>query len=191
MKINTNSPKTLPFHGSVINKAGAGNAPGSTAYVNHTTGQTLDLFQAQVVQVGPHYALVAVVANEALGTVRVDHHLLNGSGSARIGDELIVGPLEFLPAGPRAQSAWRTCLAPQHRQPQRNVCLAPNRCRGVITRVAATGAFGQAIETPSGRPFFVHHSQLQSGAALRIGCPVSFIPAKTPRGWSALEVRRG
>jgi hypothetical protein len=112
--------------------------------------------------------LAAVVANEALRTVRVDHHLLNGSGPARIGDELIIGPLEFLPTGPRAQAAWRTCLAPpRHRQAQRNVCLPPNRCRGVITRVAATGAFGQAIETPSGRPFFVHHSQLQGGAARR------------------------
>ena len=79
MKINANSPKTLPFCGSVINRAGTGNAPGSTAYVNHPTGQTLDMFQAQVVQVGAHYALAAVVANEALGTVRVDHHLLNGS----------------------------------------------------------------------------------------------------------------
>ncbi len=191
MKINTNSPKTLPFHGSIINKAGAGNAPGSTACVNHTTGQSLDLFQAQVVQVGPHFALVAVLSNEALGTVRVDHHLLDGSGPAGIGDELIIGPLEFRSAGPRAQAAWRTCLVPQHRQARRNACLALNRCRGVITKVAATGAFGQAIETPSGRPFFVHHSQLQGGAALRIGCPVSFIPAKTPRGWSALEVRRG
>lgn len=191
MKLNINSPKTLPFHGSVINKAGAGNAPGSTVYINHTTGQTHDLFKAQVVQVGAQFALAAVVANEALGTVRVDHHLLNGSGPARMGDELIIGPLEFLPAGPRAQAAWRTCLAPLHRQPQWNASLMPNRCRGIITRVAATGAFGQAIETPSGRPFFVHRSQLQGGAALRIGCSVSFIPARTPRGWSALEVRCG
>src|ERR1051325_3597933 len=118
MKLNMNSPRTLPFHGSSINKAGAGNAPGSTAYVNHTTGQILDLFHAQVVQVGPHFALATVIANEALGTVRMDHHLLKGSGPAQIGDELIIGPLEFLPAGPRAQAAWRTCLVSRH--PQRN-----------------------------------------------------------------------
>jgi cold shock CspA family protein len=190
MRLNANSPKTLPFRGSFINKAGAGHAAGSTSYFNHNTGQTLDLFHAQVLQVGPVFALTAVVNNEALGKVRVDHHLLNGSGPAQLGDELIIGPLEFLPAGPRAQAAWRTRLDGHQRQ-QPNHCASPKRCRGVVTRVAPTGNFGQITETPDGRPFFVHHSQLQAGAMLRIGFPLSFLPAKTPRGWSALAVRRG
>jgi hypothetical protein len=111
MNINMDSPKTLPFRGGIINKAGVGNAAGSTSYVNHTTGQMLDLFQAQIIQVGPIFALAAVVGNEALGKVRVDHRLLNGSGPAQLGDALIIGPLEFLPAGPSAQAAWRSRFA--------------------------------------------------------------------------------
>src|SRR5262245_42079326 len=99
MNTHKNNPKSLTFRGTVINKAGAGNAPGSTAYVCHTTGQTLDVFRARVIRVGRLFALAAVIGNEALTKVRVDHHLLNGCGPVQIGEELIVGPLEFLPEG--------------------------------------------------------------------------------------------
>jgi cold shock CspA family protein len=189
MNINMDSPKTLPFRGSTINKAGAGNAAGSISYVNHATGQMLDLFQAQIIQVGPIFALAAVVGNEALGKVRVDHQLFSGSGPVQFGETLIIGPLEFLPAGALAQAAWRSPFAGGQAL-QLNGCAGRERRKGVVTRVAPTGNFGQITEAPSGRPFFVHRSQLQGGATLRIGCSLSFLPAKTPRGWSALEVRR-
>ena len=71
MKTYMNSPKTLTFCGRAINKADAGNAPGSTAYVNHTTGLMVDLFQGQVFQISRHFDLAAVVGNEALAKVRV------------------------------------------------------------------------------------------------------------------------
>jgi len=92
MKTNkSNLPKTLPFQGGRINQAGPGRAAGSINYVNHITGQSLDLFEAQVVQVGPIFALAAIAGNDALAKVRVDQALLNGSGPAQLGDTLIVG----------------------------------------------------------------------------------------------------
>jgi len=203
MKINK-LPKSLPFQGGIINNAGAGRAAGSTNFHNHVTGQSLDLFEAQVAQVGPLFALAEVADNKALGKVRVDHSLLNGSGPAQLGDSLIIGPLQFLPAGPRAVCAWptrtsspvRPLVRPFHYrsgpavQPARQYSNpAPRRNRGTVTRVAPTGAFGQITDEHNGDQFFVHHSQLQGGAILRIGARVSFTSAKTPRGLSALEVQ--
>lgn len=190
MRQINDSPKSLPFQGSVINRAGGGHAAGSTSYINHTTGQTMDLFQAQVIQVGPIFGLAAVARNEALGKIRVDHKLLNGSGPLQLGDALIIGPLEFLPAGPRAQAAWRTRVM-TYSLPYQNAGRAEARCWGIVSRVAPNGNYGQITEKPGGRRFFVHCSQLQGGALLRLGDHLSFLPAKTPRGWSALEVRLG
>jgi cold shock CspA family protein len=156
------------------------------------------------VGVGPHYALVEVPDNKALGKIRVDHSLLNGSGPAHLGDTLIVGPLQYLPAGPRALCAWptgRSSLAlPATRpvQPRSAPPIpashqyhtpTPRRNKGTVTRVAQTGAFGQITDERDGQQYFVHSSQLQRGAILRIGARVSFLPAKTPRGLSAIEVQ--
>lgn len=188
-------PNSLPFQGGVINNAGTGRAAGSTSYLNHITGQSVDVFKAQVTQVGPIFALLEVADNKALGKVRVDHNLLNGSGPAQLGDTLMIGPLQFLPAGPRAVCAWpagRSRL--QHpqpvRSPMRHLQASPTRRnKGTVTRVAQTGAFGQITDERDGQQYFVHASQLQRGALLRIGARVSFLPARTPRGLSAIEVQ--
>jgi cold shock CspA family protein len=188
-------PNSLPFQGGLINNAGTGRAAGSTSYLNHVTGQSVDLFKAQVAQVGPLFALAEVADNKALGKVRVDHNLLNGSGPAQLGDTLIIGPLQFLPAGPRAACAWpagRPSLQrPQPARPPMRPHQAPPawRNKGTITRVAQTGAFGQVTDERDGQQYFVHTSQLQRGALLRIGAHVSFLPARTPRGLSAIEVQ--
>ena len=205
MKVNQSSlPKCLPFQGGVINNAGAGRAAGSTSFLNHVTGQNLDLFEAQVAQVGPLFALAEVADNKALGKVRIDYNLLNGSGPAHLGDTLIIGPLQFFPAGPRAVCAWpsrtsspaRPLTRPVHPRSGPSIPAsrpyhtpAPRRNKGTVTRVAQTGAFGQITDERDGQQYFVHASQLQRGALLRIGACVSFLPAKTPRGLSAIEVQ--
>jgi cold shock CspA family protein len=203
---NQEMPKSLPFQGGVINNAGVGRAAGSTSFLNHVTGQNVDLFKAQVAQVGPLFALAEVADNKALGKVRVDHSLLNGAGAAQLGDTLIVGPLQFLPAGPRAVCAWPTRAASPMRTAARPInpwshhsipatsqyhAPVPRRNKGTVTRVAQTGAFGQITDERDGQQYFVHSSQLQRGALLRLGARVSFMPAKTPRGLSAIEVQPG
>ena len=206
MKQNTNNlPKRLPFQNNVINQAGPGRAAGSTNYVNHVTGEGLDLFQGQVVQVGPIFALLTIAGNEALSKVRVDHALLNGSGPILLGDTLIVGPLDFLATGPRARAAWPSRAEVQHRpgtcgvQPRGGTAIPTyrqrpvsklHRNRGTVTRVAPTGAFGQVTDQRNGAQYFVHHSALQRGAMLRIGARVSYTPARNPQGLLALLVQR-
>jgi cold shock CspA family protein len=187
----SNLPKTLPFQGGRINQAGLGRAAGSINYVNHVTGQSLDLFEAQVVQVGPIFALAAIAGNDALAKVRVDQALLNGSGPAQLGDILIVGPLDFLPAGPRARAVWSVRTGSHHHappQPANRPQFVPPRNKGTVTRVAPVGTFGEITDERTGSQYFVHQSQLR-GTMLRIGARVSFLPARTPRGLSAIEVQ--
>ena len=146
---------------------------------------------ARVVQVGPLFALATVLGEPSLGKVRVDHRLIVGREPMRVGDRLMLGPVEYLPAGPRALSARRSQsrCATTHSAACRAKRAIPGRSRGSITRVAKTGRFGQITELPTGRQYFVHSSQLQPGTILQLDSPVSFTPAKTPRGLVALEVR--
>ncbi len=190
MKNKSNLPKSLPYQGGRINNGGAGRAAGSISYINHVTGLSLDLFQAQVVRVGPVFALAAVVGNDALAKVRVDQALLNGSGPAQLGDTLIVGPLDFLPAGPRARAAWPVRMANAHYAPLRpanRMHLVPSWNKGTVTRVAPSGTFGQITDERTGSQYFVHQSQLL-GAVLRIGARVLFRSGRNDQGPLALDV---
>jgi len=144
--------------------------------------------RVEVVQVGPLFALAKVVGKPGLGKIRVDHKLIDGPQPLCIGDSLVLGPIEYLRTGPRALSVRRlepakgNLLSSQRRRP------VFHRCRGSITRIAASGTFGQITEAVTGRRFFVHTSQLRPGAHLHFNSEVSFTPAETPRGLVALEV---
>jgi hypothetical protein len=151
-------------------------------------GEAPSSLPAQVVQVGPLFALANVVGRPTLGKVRVDHDLIEGPEPLQVGDLLILGAIEYLSAGPRAMRACRQRHVTRD-LPNRSKGQPSHRCRGSITRVSEAGNFGQITESITGRRFFVHTSQFSCGSPLRLNSTVSFTPAETPRGLVALEVR--
>ncbi len=176
-------PNALPYNGHHINYAGSGKSPGSHLYLDAASGQTLELFYVQVTRTGPHYCLGAAAGNAALKTVRIDQEKLNGHGPAQIGEIFLAGPLSFPSEGPKARCAWPAQVV-NRPQPK----PAP-RHQGVITRVDGHGNSGRIREERTDRAFFLHHSQLRRGAALREGQRVSFDTARNDKGWLAINAQ--
>ena len=108
-------PKQIVFQNRGLNYAGPGRAPGSHAYVDPGRGEVLELFFAEVVQVGRLFGLCRIANNTAMPSVRVDHGLLSGVMPLTVGQVLLVGPLTFEEAGPRAHGAWLANLNGSHR----------------------------------------------------------------------------
>jgi cold shock CspA family protein len=174
-------PPTLPYQGRQLNYAGVGRTPGSHMYLDATTGRTLELFYGQLEQLGPVFGLAVVAGNQALGRVRVDNTLLNGH-QAQVGSVLLLGPIEFVPAGPKAHAAWPARLVPS------NGDGAPARKHGVITQVAPAGTYGWISDERTGTAVFVHRTQLRRGATLMVGLRVSYVAAQNERGLAAFDV---
>ncbi len=190
--MKTRIPRTLRYQGRTINYTGDGRTKGSLMYLDAMTGSLLELYYAQVERTGPVYSL-ARVANNSLGTVRIDHVSLNGVGPVGIGDLLIVGSLQYLPEGPRAAAIWR---APVEPVVPMFVPVAPptpavpqmGRQFGVITWVHEFGKYGSITNERTGRQLFVHHSQFRRGAQLMQGFRVSYVEGMNPRGPAAFDV---
>ncbi len=175
-------PRVLPFQGRVINFAGRGRSPGGLLFVDPVAGKTLELFLGQVVRVGPHFALAHVEGNGVLGSVRVDYAALNGCG-AQVGQVIVLGPIAFVPEGPRAEHAWRPEVA-------KPVGQRKGEKTGVVVYVAPDAAYGRVLCEQTGREVFVHRSQLARGLVLRAGLRVSFVEGDMGRGPAAFAVQQ-
>lgn len=187
--MKTRIPRTLRYQGRTINYTGSGRTTGSFMYLDAATSTVLDLYFAQVERTGPVYSL-ARVANNSLGTVRIDHVSLNGVGPVGVGDLLIVGCLQYLPEGPRATAIWRAPVAPIV---PTAVPVAPpvpqiGRQTGIITWVHPLGKYGTITGEHTGRQVFVHHTQLRRGARLLQGLRVCYVEGMNPRGPAAFDV---
>lgn len=187
--MKTRIPRTLPYQGRTINYTGPGRTAGSLIYLDATTSTVLELYFAQVERTGEIYFL-ARVANNSLGTVRVDHAVLNGVGRVNVGDLLIVGCLQYLPEGPRATAVWR---APVVSVAPMAVPVAPvvpqfGRQFGVITWVDPLGKYGWITNECTSRQVFIHHTQLRRGAQLLQSFRVSYVEGTNPRGPAAFDV---
>lgn len=63
---------------------------------------------------------------------------------------------------------------------------------GAIARLVITRGFGFIAEQPSGKEYFFHISEVENVegiAALRDGDQVTFVPATSPKGPRATQVR--
>jgi cold shock CspA family protein len=75
------------------------------------------------------------------------------------------------------------------------VITGPKRQLAKTTKARATSAvgcpssFAQIVTEGSGKRVFVHASQLQRGAALRVGSRLTFIEADNGRGPAAYDVQ--
>lgn len=187
--MKTRIPRTLRYQGRTINYTGDGRTKGSLMYLDAMTGSLLELYYAQVERTGPVYSL-ARVANNSLGTVRIDHVSLNGAGPVIIGDLLIIGCLQYLPEGPRATEIWRAPVTPVV---PTVVPVAPpvpqiGRQFGVIISVHPFGTYGKIANERTGGLVFIHQSQLRHGARLLQGCRVSFVEGMNHKGPAAFDV---
>ena len=169
---STQCPRRLIHNGRWVNFAGAGRSPGSYVYIDPGRGDVLDLYFVKVVSLGPQFGLAAVANNAYLPCVRVNHALLNGAGPLRLGQVLLVGPLVFEPAGPRAQGAWPVAC-------RTRVQHATIRKLGIIT--AVKGGFG-FLQPADGSPDqFFHFSQCH-GFVPVVGMTVEFALGPGSRG---------
>ena len=180
MTMQSKCPRHIVFQNRGLNYAGAGRAPGSHSYVDPGRGKVLDLYFGEVIQVGHLFGLCRIANNPAMPTVRVDHDLLNGAGPLTVGQVLLIGPLTFEDAGPRAQGAW-SVQCNGARKP-----AAVDRLGTVWVLKAGYGFIKPADGSPNA---FFHFSECV-GFAPMIGVRVRYTPRTDPRGPQAVHVRR-
>jgi cold shock CspA family protein len=179
--MNVRLPNHVVLQGRGLNHAGAGRAPGSHAYVDPGRGNVLELFFAEVIQVGHLFGLCRVANNTAMPTVRVDHGLLNGAASLSVGQVLLIGPLAYEGAGPKAQGAWLV-----NGNGHRNHNGAAVEKFGQVWILKA--GYGFIKPADGGANAFFHFSECV-GFAPMVGMHVRYTPRTDPRGPKAFGVR--
>jgi hypothetical protein len=135
------------------------------------------------------YTLVFPETNRTLGPIRVDQGVLlsSGVGTVRIGDSLVVGPLEFGAKRPTARGAWRLASAPSpggRRAPTNGL----GRHTGLLKSVHTTGADAFLADEPSGMEVFGHKSQLLPGVFFAVGRRYSFVLGNNHKGAAAFDM---
>lgn len=184
-QVNVDPPKVLKYGENFLLFSGSGKSPGSLAFLNPVTQKVLELYVAQVSAVGGLHVQAIAAGNQALGALRLEHNVFNGSGPAKVGQTYLVGPLDYTPAGVKALGAWPIEVLPQ--QPRNRPQPPAHRESGIITEVHHSGQFGRI--TAGTRQYFVHINQLCAGAVLREGARCSFVVTQQPKGTAATDVR--
>jgi|GEM_PF-3310797 cold shock CspA family protein len=189
------TPKTLicPHCGTQMNLTGRGRAPGSVVYLCRRCVPMLqmkELWLGQVVRTGNlGFGYVQVRGAHGLGGLRFElRHCLDAvSGRPsvpQIGDPVLV---LLSDDASHAKHLWRLpapCFAPLGHDPQLN---GPRR-HGVVTSLKSP-QWGFLVDQASGLPYFVHQADVCGRRPLGIGQKVTFLPAQTPKGRKACEVR--
>ena len=190
----TNLPRSLPLDGRVINYAGPGRPPGSSLYVDPSLGHTVEVYLGRVLSTGPHYALAEVLGNRVLPRVRVDH--VHFGRVLAIGELVLMGPLQFEAAGPKAGNGWLAPVTrptpPQFAAPRPSAShqsASPSRTLGLgQLEVGLVTTQSQVVSERFGVVYVVPGSAWRHGV-LPAGSRVVFRPASGQRGPVALDVR--
>jgi len=172
-----NVPRTLPYHGRMLNYSGPGRVSGSHIYLDLSRGKALEMFVGEVVQTGTIYSLAQIRGSQTMPAVRVDHAAIHGAGTPTIGMLLLVGPVHYEASGPNSLGAWRLGASSN---------LKSTRKIGVIARVASSGTYGQIMDQ-EGQVVFVHQNHCRPGT-FALGRRVSFVLGDQGRGPMALDV---
>ncbi len=190
---HASTPKTLacPHCGAQMNLTGRGRAPGSVVYFCSRCVpmlQVKELWLGQVVRTGNlGFGFVQLRGAQALGGVRfLAQDCLDPATGGQATSQPRVGDSVLALLGDDAtqvQKLWR--LAPA--QPRLNGSPSVRR-HGVITTLK-TPVWGFITEMQTGVSWFVHQKDLAGGGILATGLRVTFLPAHTPKGRKACEVR--
>jgi cold shock CspA family protein len=189
------TPKTLicPHCGTQMNFTGRGRAPGSVVYLCRRCVPMLqmkELWLGQVVRTGNlGFGYVQLQGAHGLGGLRFElrHCLDPVSGrpaAPQVGDPVLVLLSEDANHAKQLWSLPAPRFAPLDNGPQSNGL----RRRGVVTTLKSP-EWGFLVDQASGLPYFVHQTDVCGGQPLAVGQRVTFLPAQTPKGRKACEVR--
>jgi len=190
------TPKTLicPHCGTQMNFTGRGRAPGSVVYLCRRCVPMLqmkELWLGQVVRTGNlGFGYVQLQGAHGLGGLRFELHDCLDPASGRPATETHVGDAVLVLLSEdtsRAKQVWRLSNArsnPPSSGPQSNGL----RRHGVVTTLKSP-EWGFLVDQANGLPYFVHQADVDGGQPLAVGQRVTFLPAQTPKGRKACEVR--
>lgn len=182
-------PETVNLSGHSLRRSGSGRMTGAYLYLDLVDARSFELYLVRITHVDTAYLLAQALEAPALGVIRISRGGLAGSKAVSVGDKLLAGPLEFdADQMARMANAWRLPGGAAAPPPP----AATARVVGLITRIHATGRFGE-ITTTAGKSLYFHVSQLQPGLAIHIGLRVSCVEVlvehKGAMKWNANEVR--
>jgi len=182
-----------------------------------TSLRTKELWLGQVTRTGDcGFGFIQLKGSESMPHVHfyLNNFVLPGRGEAN-GVRPLVGDTVLVLTGDdpaHALRVWRVVKAGQPVSPARNRADQTHRSRtdqrqrnhaappqhngtaknqgrrsGSITKVV-NADWGFITEFDSGRELFVHRNDLKGNGRLTLGRHVSYLPAKTSKGWRACEV---
>jgi len=198
MSVSTrfNVPKTLfcPHCGIQMNLTGRGRAPASVVYLCRCCVPMLrlkELHLAQVVRTGNlGFGFVQLMGSHGLGGLRFEFSdcldpVAGQTGCVpRVGEQVLV-LLDH--NATRVQRLWRLPQVAAGTSLYGN-SHEPLRRRGVVTALKSP-EWGFLVDETDGTSYFVHQADVCGGHRLAVGLRVTFLPAQTPKGRKACEVR--
>jgi cold shock CspA family protein len=164
-------PRTITCEGRYLNASGKGRMPGSQVYIDHGSGEILELFLATVVQTGPHFSKVVVPENTHFGTLTLQAKSVQ-NGPLELGQACFI-QLD-LRGTTSVKRAW-------------GIGRAPRRKTGRIFEVTTRG-FGFICPDGGGDRVFVHLAECTPPSLLAVGAAVSYDQRKNDRGYYAVNV---
>lgn len=190
------TPKTLvcPHCGTQMNLTGRGRAPGSVVYLCRRCVPMLqmkELWLGQVVRTGNlGFGYVQLQGAHGLGGLRFELPDCLDPASGRpapaphVGDPVLVLLSED---AHRVKQLWTLPVARSLPYPNGHQSNGTRRY-GVVTTLKSP-QWGFLVDQSNGLPYFVHQTDVWGGQPLAIGQRVTFLPAQTPKGRKACEVR--
>ncbi len=169
-------PNQIVMNGKLILFSGRGNAPGAYVFTDPQRGQVFELYLGDVVLQRNSCSIVSVKENHVL------HRLEAPCGNQQVGNTVLVGPIVWSAAGPRALNIWtigRPNFFHKPAQPQYSI--------GTLTEFKADRGFGRLI-TDRGENVFLHVSQLRQGVIPIVGVRYAFLKHRNPKGFEAQDV---
>ena len=141
---------------------------------------SLALYEATVVNTGPHFYLAEVQDGGALGTIKVSNDGHYGPGMPNVNATVLIGPVHFVAASNRPSALAGWTLRQANPRPKRTNDRAPiRRETGVVTFTdPRTGRFGQIVSLKGGNHRFVHQDDVVGGfnLAAAVGRTVTYLP---------------
>lgn len=183
-------PNRLSLGSRTLNFTGNGRTRGSYAYMDPGRLEVVELFFAEVVQVGPHFGLARIADNPQMPLARVDHHG-SPNGQVRVGEVLLGGPVVFDGGKPRLASVWPAHVRPARVEPAFRVVspVRPPNPAGQLGRIEVIRhAYGFIKPlVGNGTDVFFHMSEAR-GFSPSVGQVVRFRPEIAERGLKAVDL---
>lgn len=163
-------PNELVYAGVPMKKAGAGKYLRCVNYAERICGGVVELFLGNVTASGPDWFTVCVAPDTTVAEIWCGSRLLPLE-ERRVGNSVLVGPLQWYGTTARALGAW----------------TIQNRSTGTVVKVRADGS-GLLAEDSTGVRFHISLTSRHNGYRGKVGDRVRFTRGKDDIGRLALSV---